>query len=53
VNIPGRYCTGYLGDIGVPEVLPMDFSASFGLNMLDVFNVWTYEEPVEVLAPIG
>jgi transglutaminase-like putative cysteine protease len=30
MNIPARYCTGYLGDIGVPYVeLPMDFSAWF------------------------
>jgi transglutaminase-like putative cysteine protease len=30
MNIPARYCTGYLGDIGVPPVpLPMDFSAWF------------------------
>jgi transglutaminase-like putative cysteine protease len=30
VNIPARYCTGYLGDIGVPVVdAPMDFSAWF------------------------
>ncbi len=29
MNIPARYCTGYLGDIGVPEVPPMDFSAWF------------------------
>ena len=28
LNIPARYATGYLGDIGVPEEpLPMDFSA--------------------------
>jgi transglutaminase-like putative cysteine protease len=28
LNIPARYCTGYLGDIGVPPVdAPMDFSA--------------------------
>src|ERR1017187_3229527 len=27
LNIPARYATGYLGDIGVPERLPMDFSA--------------------------
>jgi transglutaminase-like putative cysteine protease len=27
LNIPTRYATGYLGDIGVPLVLPMDFSA--------------------------
>lgn len=29
VNIPARYCTGYLGDIGVPYGGPMDFSAWF------------------------
>ncbi len=30
MNIPARYCTGYLGDIGVPSVdCPMDFSAWF------------------------
>jgi transglutaminase-like putative cysteine protease len=30
LNIPARYCTGYLGDIGVPRDLnPMDFSAWF------------------------
>lgn len=27
MNIPARYCTGYLGDIGVPANGPMDFSA--------------------------
>jgi transglutaminase-like putative cysteine protease len=29
MNIPARYCTGYLGDIGVPLAPPMDFSAWF------------------------
>jgi transglutaminase-like putative cysteine protease len=30
MNIPARYCTGYLGDIGLPPVDdPMDFSAWF------------------------
>jgi transglutaminase-like putative cysteine protease len=30
LNIPARYCTGYLGDIGVPASPdPMDFSAWF------------------------
>jgi transglutaminase-like putative cysteine protease len=29
LNIPARYATGYLGDIGVPVRLPMDFSAWF------------------------
>lgn len=28
MNIPARYCTGYLGDIGIPPIdEPMDFSA--------------------------
>jgi transglutaminase-like putative cysteine protease len=27
MNIPARYVNGYLGDIGVPPLLPMDFSA--------------------------
>jgi transglutaminase-like putative cysteine protease len=29
MNIPARYCTGYLGDIGFPITGPMDFSAWF------------------------
>lgn len=29
MNIPARYVTGYMGDIGVPVVLPMDFSGWF------------------------
>ncbi|MGB7549969.1 MAG: transglutaminase family protein, partial [Chromatiaceae bacterium] len=29
MNIPARYCTGYLGDIGIPVTGPMDFSAWF------------------------
>ena len=30
INIPARYCTGYLGDIGIPPLpAPMDFSPWF------------------------
>jgi len=29
MNIPARYCTGYMGDIGVPYQPPMDFSGWF------------------------
>jgi len=30
MNVPARYCTGYLGDIGVPpSAAPLDFSAWF------------------------
>ena len=27
MNIPARYCTGYLGDIGMPPPYAMDFAA--------------------------
>jgi transglutaminase-like putative cysteine protease len=34
MNIPARYCTGYLGDIGIPPVdFPMDFSAWFEAHL--------------------
>lgn len=34
MNIPARYCTGYLGDIGIPPVdAPMDFSAWFDVHI--------------------
>jgi transglutaminase-like putative cysteine protease len=30
MNIPARYCNGYLGDIGIPpQPYPMDFNAWF------------------------
>jgi transglutaminase-like putative cysteine protease len=36
MNVPARYCTGYLGDIGVPpEPDPMDFSAWFEVFLGD------------------
>jgi transglutaminase-like putative cysteine protease len=36
MNIPARYCTGYLGDIGVPpDEAPMDFSAWFEVYLGD------------------
>jgi transglutaminase-like putative cysteine protease len=41
LNIPARYATGYLGDIGVPVVLPMDFSAWFEV-WLDG-HWWTFD----------
>jgi len=41
LNIPARYATGYLGDIGVPLVLPMDFSAWFEVY-LD-HSWWTFD----------
>jgi transglutaminase-like putative cysteine protease len=34
MNIPARYCTGYLGDIGVPKLdAPGDFSAWFDVYL--------------------
>ena len=42
MNIPARYCTGYLGDIGVPKVPePMDFSAWFEVFLDDEW--WTFD----------
>jgi transglutaminase-like putative cysteine protease len=36
MNIPARYCTGYLGDVGVPpDPAPMDFSAWFEVYLGD------------------
>jgi transglutaminase-like putative cysteine protease len=41
LNIPARYATGYLGDIGVPLVPPMDFSAWFEVYLGDRW--WTFD----------
>ena len=41
MNIPARYAAGYLGDIGVPVVLPMDFSAWFEAYLGDRW--WTFD----------
>lgn len=36
LNIPARYCNGYLGDIGVPrDPAPMDFNAWFEVFLSD------------------
>jgi transglutaminase-like putative cysteine protease len=41
MNIPARYCTGYLGDIGVPPCdLPMDFSAWFEAYLSDRWHTF-------------
>jgi transglutaminase-like putative cysteine protease len=41
LNIPARYAAGYLGDIGVPVVLPMDFSAWFEVYLDGRW--WTFD----------
>lgn len=42
LNIPARYATGYLGDIGVPATpVPMDFSAWFEAYLEDRW--WTFD----------
>ena len=42
LNIPARYATGYLGDIGVPPVdSPMDFSAWFEVYLEGQW--WTFD----------
>ncbi|WP_428392894.1 transglutaminase-like domain-containing protein [Lichenicoccus sp.] len=41
MNIPARYCTGYLGDIGVPASDdPMDFSAWFDVYLDGAWHVF-------------
>ncbi len=41
LNIPARYCTGYLGDIGVPaDQHPMDFSAWFEVYLDDEWRTF-------------
>jgi transglutaminase-like putative cysteine protease len=42
LNIPARYATGYLGDIGVPkDPAPMDFSAWFEVYLDNQW--WTFD----------
>jgi transglutaminase-like putative cysteine protease len=41
MNIPARYATGYLGDIGVPPGGPMDFSAWFEVFLENRW--WTFD----------
>ena len=42
MNIPARYATGYLGDIGAPPVpCPMDFSAWFEVYLGSRW--WTFD----------
>jgi len=41
MNIPARYATGYLGDIGVPLTPPMDFSAWFEAYLDNRW--WTFD----------
>lgn len=41
LNIPTRYATGYLGDIGVPvNPSPMDFSACFEVFLGGEWHLW-------------
>ncbi|MEO5753519.1 MAG: transglutaminase family protein [Chthoniobacterales bacterium] len=40
MNIPARYATGYMGDIGVPVVLPMDFSGWFEVYLGDGWHTF-------------
>ena len=41
LNIPARYATGYLGDIGIRSDTPMDFSAWFEAYLEDRW--WTFD----------
>ncbi len=51
MNIPARYCTGYLGDIGVPPVPdPMDFAGWFEAYL---GNRWYTFDPRNNVPRIG
>lgn len=51
MNIPARYCTGYLGDIGVPPVnAPMDFSGWFEAY---IGGQWYTFDPRNLVPRIG
>jgi transglutaminase-like putative cysteine protease len=51
LNIPARYCTGYLGDIGVPaSAEPMDFSGWFEAY---VGGAWYTFDPRNHIPRIG
>ena len=41
MNIPARYVAGYLGDIGVPPMPPMDFAAWFEVYLRDRW--WVFD----------
>ena len=42
MNIPARYCTGYLGDIGVPvDPNPMDLAAGTKCSLTAAGSPWT------------
>jgi transglutaminase-like putative cysteine protease len=51
MNIPARYCTGYLGDIGVPyNPAPMDFAGYFEAYLGDRWHVF---DPRNLVPRIG
>jgi transglutaminase-like putative cysteine protease len=51
MNIPARYCTGYLGDIGVPASAdPMDFSGWFEVYLSDG---WHIVDPRNLVPRVG
>jgi len=51
MNIPARYCTGYLGDIGVPiSPEPMDFSGWFEVYLS---GGWYTVDPRNLVPRIG
>jgi transglutaminase-like putative cysteine protease len=51
LNIPARYCTGYLGDIGVPaSAEPMDFSGWFEAYLGDA---WYTFDPRNHIPRVG
>ncbi len=51
VNVPARYCTGYLGDIGVaPSAAPMDFA---GWSEVFLGGRWYVVDPRNLVPRVG
>ena len=54
MNIPARYCTGYLGDIGVPpEETPMDYSAWFEVYLSGIWYTFDARHNIPRIGRIG
>jgi transglutaminase-like putative cysteine protease len=53
MNIPARYCTGYLGDIGVPPPYgPMDFAAWFEAYLDGAWHIFDPRNNVPRMARV-
>jgi transglutaminase-like putative cysteine protease len=52
MNIPARYCTGYMGDIGIPVAGVMDFSAWFEVYLGDRWRTFDARNNIPRMARV-